>query len=195
MILRSGVALLFLVFQAGHACADEIRVGLSFQDVSIEGLGGVKGKEKGVGLTLEYVGDTPEFLEWAFEPRPYIGGTINLSGDTSFGGTGLLWQTELLDKLQGEIGFGVVIHDGELELPLPGDAMTAEQAILYDRLNAENIEFGSRVLFRTQFALGYDVSDDWSAQIFYEHLSHGKILSSGSNEGLDNIGVRLARRF
>jgi len=184
-----------VICTASIAVADEVRVGLMAQDIKIDGIGGTKGKEEGVALTLEYVADTPEFLEWALKPKPYFGGSINLSGDTSYGGAGMLWRTSDTDRFYGELAFGLVIHDGELELPLPGEATTAEQALEFDRLNRENIEFGSRALFRTQFAAGYRLSDDWSAELVYEHLSHGKILSNGSNEGLDSIGVRIGKRF
>ncbi|NNE58149.1 MAG: hypothetical protein HKN36_08585 [Hellea sp.] len=197
-MFRKTIYPLFLVpvlALAMPAQADEVRVGLMAQDIKISGIGGVKGKEEGIALTLEYVADSPEFLEWALKPKPYAGGTINLSGDTSYGGAGMLWRTSENGKFYGELAFGLVIHDGELELPSPGDATTPEQALEFDRLNRENIEFGSRALFRTQFAAGFRLSDDWSAELVYEHLSHGKILSNGSNEGLDSVGVRIGKRF
>lgn len=179
----------------GSAFAGEIRVGIMAQDAEIVGVGGVQGKEKGVGLSLEYVADTPKFLEWALNAKPYVGGTLNLSGDTNYGGAGLLWRTSSESKLYGELAFGLVVHDGELELPLPSDATSPAQALEFDRLNRENIEFGSRALFRTQFAAGYRFDESWSGELVWEHLSHGKILSDGSNEGLDALGVRISRKF
>lgn len=178
----------------GTAMAGDIRAGFGFQDVQIGGAGGVKEKEKGNAITLEYVADSPDFLEWALKARPYIGGTFNVSGDTSYAGAGLLWDTTLFGPLTGEISFGPVIHDGELEIPSPGEATTVEQALEFERLNAENIEFGSRVLFRSQFALGLQVREGLLIQGYYEHLSNGKIFTSGSNEGLDSFGVRVGTR-
>ena len=177
------------------AKADEVRLGFGFQDVEVEGIGGVKGKEKGNAITLEYVTDEVEFLDFALKPKAYIGGTLNISGDTSYGGAGLLWDTDLSNAFNVEFSFGAVIHDGELELPLPSTATSAAELAEFERLNAENIEFGSRVLFRSQFAAGYRVSEDINLQIYYEHLSHGKILSNGSNEGLDTLGIRIGKRF
>ena len=177
------------------ATADEMRVGYSYQDVKIQGLGGIKGKENGNGLALEYVTDEVKVLDFALKPKAYVGGIINLSGDTSYGGAGLLWDTKLFGDVNGEVSFGLIAHNGELEIASPGSAMTAQEAMELQKLNAENIEFGSRLLFRTQFGLGYDLSEDMSLQFYYDHLSHGKILSSGSNEGLDAYGVKFAKRF
>ena len=136
-------------------------------------------------------------LDWALKPKPYVGGSINFSiaGDTSYGGAGLLWQTSQKQKFFGEFAFGLVAHNGTLEVPLPASGETPEEGDAYDVRNFQEIEFGSRILFRSQFAIGYRLSDKWSTQLVYEHLSHGKLLSSGSNEGLDAIGIRFGRKF
>ena len=194
-LLCIAVFCLAVILHADLAKADDLRVGIMAQDIEVAGIAGVQGKEKGVAISLDYVLDSPAFLDCALDARPYIGGSINLSGDTSYGGAGLLWQTNLLNDVYGELAFGGVIHDGELEIPSPGEASTSAQALEFGLLNRNNIEFGSRVLFRTQFAIGVNLSEDWGAELVYEHLSHGKILSSGSNEGLDAAGFRIARRF
>jgi lipid A 3-O-deacylase len=54
---------------------------------------------------------------------------------------------------------------------------------------------GSRDLFRTSLALTWDLSESFAVQGIYEHLSHGQILGSGRNQGLDEIGVRAVWRF
>ena len=74
---------------------------------------------------------------------------------------------------------------------LPDDAGFAEAV----RLSQTEIQFGSRILFRPHFALGYRVNEKWSGEIFFEHLSNGSIFSSRVNEGVDNIGFKAARRF
>lgn len=175
--------------------ADEIRVGLSYQDVSIDGLGGIKGKEESNGLSLDYVSSEITFLDFALKPKAYVGGVVNLSGNTSYGGGGLVWDTKLTGDLIGEISFGAAVHNGNLEIPTPGTASSMEEALKFEKLNAENIEFGSRVLFRTQFAIGYDIDEQMKMLFYYDHLSHGNILSQGSNEGLEAFGVRIGHRF
>lgn len=196
----------------------EIRAGVTEHDVEIFGLGSDKGKENSIAIHGEIVFEEPEFLKPFLSPQPWIGGTVNLEGETSYGGAGFLFRQTLGDRLYGDWSTGLVVHDGTLEIDLPAfltdpsfpvgllltdpTSLTPEQAAraqqenaaFQTRLNSE-IEFGSRVLFRNAFALGIRATDNWAGELFYEHLSHGKILSDGPNEGLDAYGVRLAYRF
>ena len=199
-----------------QAQVTEIRGGVHQHDIEIFGLGGKKGKETSASLNAEIICGKPEFLDWALSPSIYAGGSVNLEGNTSYGGGGLMWRQGFSDRFYGDFAFGLVVHDGTLEVDLPSyfddpviaaalegnGTLTPAQL---DRINQENIpylarlnneiEFGSRILFRQGFALGYRVNDDWAGEIYFEHLSHGKILSSRSNEGLDSLGIRISRRF
>ena len=179
----------------GTSLAGEIRVGVKAHDIGIFGAGGLKGKEESIAISGEYIFESPEILSWALKPKPFIGGTVNLEGETSFGGAGLLWRAGFFENLYGELAFGAVVHDGTLEVPNPTLESTFEEILVLQERELNEIEFGSRVLFRTALAIGYRFNDNWAADIVYEHLSHGNILSSGSNEGLDNIGLRVSRRF
>ncbi|MBU3921915.1 MAG: acyloxyacyl hydrolase, partial [Alphaproteobacteria bacterium] len=77
----------------------------------------------------------------------------------------------------------------ELTFPFPqGDPRN-------DPISEETVFFGSRDLFRTSLALNGDLGDKWGAQVMYEHLSHGQILGSGRNQGIDNVGVRVIYRL
>ncbi len=145
--------------------------------------------ENSVAINAEIVFAEPEFLKWALSPQPYINGTLNLEGETSFGGAGLLWRQTLGTKFYGDFSIGLVAHTGATGLP--DDAGFAEAV----RLSQTEIQFGSRILFRPHFALGYRVNEKWSGEIFFEHLSNGSIFSSRVNEGVDNIGFKAARRF
>jgi len=179
---------------AAPAAAQEARIGIVAHD--IDGFdAGVSGKESGASINLEYVWAPFDGPNWFLSPRPYIGGNIHLDGKTSFGGGGLMWRGEFSDRWYASFAFGLVVHDGEEELPDSDPNLTFEENLERIRINNENIEFGSRVLFREDFALGYRFTEAWAGEIFYEHLSHGNILSDQSNEGLDNVGLRLARRF
>lgn len=145
--------------------------------------------ENSIAINAEIVFAEPDFLKWALSPQPYINGTLNLEGETSFGGAGLLWRQTLGEKFYGDISIGLVAHTGATDIP---DDVGFIEAV---RLSQTEIQFGSRILFRPQFALGYRVTDKWSGEIFFEHLSNGSIFSSEINEGVDNIGVKAARRF
>lgn len=193
----------------------EIRVGTNIHDIDWTGFGTDGDKERSLAVNGEIVFDSPDILKWAFSPRPYLGASLNLDGETSHGGGGLLWRQTFGDKFYLDFGFGLVIHDGTLEVqpsdlvtsvfenPSIGSTLTDTQIAQFnvdvgDFINRRNteIDFGSRVLFREQIAIGYRWSEDWSAHIFAEHLSHGNILVSGRpNEGLDTLGIRFARHF
>jgi hypothetical protein len=183
---------LLFVTSTANAQVAEVRVGANIHDIEILGLGSNKEKENSVAINTEIVFEEPEFLKWALSPQPYIGGTYNLEGNTSYGGTGLLWRQNFGEKFYGDFSFGLVIHNGNLEFPRP---TTPAEVAIFQEQTAQNIEFGSRILFRQQIALGYRFNETYAAEFFIEHLSHGNILSSRSNEGLDVIGGRFAKRF
>lgn len=198
------------------AQVSEIRFGAHQHDIEFFGLGGKKGKETSVALNAEIIFAEPDFLKWALSPQPYIGGSLNLEGNTSYGGAGLMWRQTLGDKLYFDFAFGLVAHNGTKEVALPsyfddpaivaginGGGLTAaqlqrirtENVPYFERLNTE-IEFGSSILFREALTLGFRVNDRWATEIYVEHLSHGNILVQNEpNEGLDVLGGRLSYRF
>jgi len=169
----------------------EVRFGISNFDEEILDLGisAVNGRESSVAINAEIIFEEPEFLKWALTPQPYINATLNLEGETSFGGAGLMWRQSFNDKFYGDFSFGLAIHDGTNRV----DQNNLSFFEILERAD-EEISFGSRILFRQQLTLGYRVTDDWSAEIFGEHLSNGQILGS-VNEGVDILGVKTSKRF
>lgn len=186
-----------ITFATTNATAQvtEIRVGGTEHDVSIFGLGARKGKENSGAVNADIIFSPIEALSFIGAPKPYVGGTLNLGGKTSYGGAGVLWRTGLFENTFAELAFGGVIHDGTREVPDPRLATTIEELEFVRRRERTEIEYGSRVLFRTQIALGYEINEHWAVDTFIEHLSHGNIISNGSNEGLDTYGLRLGYRF
>lgn len=188
-VLSLGAAL--MLFAPTLAAADgleEFRVNVLAHDVNLTG-NGAGGKEGGVNIQAELVFSSPEFLSWAGAPRPYLHGSLNSDGETNFGGAGLAWQQNFTNTVYGEIDFGLEIHDGIVNLSDdPGDPERI-------RLDATRVILGSRVLFRTAFVLGAHVNENWDVAFVFEHMSHGQILASGRNEGLDNLGLRLSYKF
>jgi len=193
----------------------EVRLGTNIHDINWTGLGNGEAKERSIAINGEIVFEEPEFLEWALSPQPYVGGAVNLSGETSYGGAGLLWRQSLDQRSYLDISFGLVVHDGTIEVKasplvqsvIDNGAITGTfSAAQFTQFAAElaefrngqqsEIDYGSRILFRQQIALGYHWNENWSTQFFIEHLSHGNILVRGRpNEGLDNIGMRASYHF
>ena len=172
----------------GADIVNEVRLGVMQENVCVLGCDNAN-KESGQSINGELLFTSPDFLKYILQPRPYVMGSANLNGDTSFGGVGLRWAFNFTDKWAFEPSVGYVIHDGELESPFPqgdprGDAFTRDHVLL-----------GSRDLFRTTFGLHYQIDETWGVEAMYEHLSHGQILGSGHNQGLDNIGVRFSYKF
>lgn len=146
-------------------------------------------KEDGPNVEFQVSFDSPEFLNWAFSPQPYVMASVNAAGDTSFGGVGLEWRWDFAPGWAVEPGLGYVVHDGELENPHPNGSPEAAA------FAEEHVQFGSRDLFRTSLALTRDLPGPWEVQVLYEHLSHGQILGEGRNQGIDEIGIRFGYRF
>lgn len=198
-ILTKFLALMVTVslFWTSHASAQisEIRAGISDFDEQTIGVGWALefADENSVGINADIVFEEPKILKWALSPQPYIGGMINLEGKTSYGGAGLIWRQNIGSKLYGDLSVGLAVHNGTLDIKL--DNLTRDNVdSIIERFQTE-IEFGSRVLFRPQIAVGYRVSDDWAGELFFEHLSHARLFDSNDNDGVDIVGVRAARKF
>lgn len=171
----------------------EVRVGVLAHNISVGINPGNENQEEGENVQAELTFHTPNFLKWKyfFNPHPYIVGSLNTAGNTSFGGVGLLWDWEFgKNKAWAvETGLGYIVHNGELDIQFPaGDPRNAG-------FDDNNILFGSRDLFRTTVALGRDFGPRWGGQVIYEHLSHGQIIGNGRNQGNDSIGARVFYKF
>lgn len=187
-------AVLATVSLGTPAYAGELRAGIWEHDAEFFGLGGKKGKETSESVSLEYVFDAPEILGWARSPRPFVGAMVNFSGNTNFGSAGLLWQGKISDRFYVEYATGLSVNDGTRTIPSPNNETDA--AVIADLVNrkATEIEFGANVLFRNAFAFGFNLDDSTGIEIVWEHHSHAKLFSS-VNEGIDNAGIRVAKRF
>lgn len=198
-VLAAAAAALSLA--ASPAFAAEAWVGVLKHDVTFigEAVGlGAAGVEDGFNVHAGVRSERIQSLGWLARPYVYGFASVNTEGDTSYGGVGLGWKLDVAGPggLYIRPGMGLVVHDGEEELPdfrEPGLSQAEIQRRV--RLRDEKIEFGARVLFQPEFAVGYQFSDAWSAELSYVHLSHGQILGSGKNQGLDEVGVRVNRRF
>ncbi|WBQ09614.1 acyloxyacyl hydrolase [Hyphomonadaceae bacterium ML37] len=166
-----------------HAQLSELRGGVAAHDV-------YNGREDGVQIIAEVLFDSPDFLNWAYSPRPYIMGSFNTSGLTNLGAVGLAWEGSATERLTFEGSWGIAYHDGVTDyVDLPPDDPDRI------RLAATRAGLGSHYLFHLRLGTDYALNDTWRVGVFYEHYSHGQILGNGRNQALDEIGVRLGYRF
>jgi len=183
-MLVSAAALALCAAQpAQGAGLDEIRIGAVAHDLT-------EHTEDGPQITIEALFASPDFLEWAWSPKPYLYGSFNTQGYTNLGAAGLAWQAEPIERLRFEASFGLSYNDGV-------DEITSLPPSDPDRIRLDETRalLGSNWLFRSQFGADYALTRHVAVGVYYEHFSHGQILASGRNQGLDEIGGRIAWRF
>ncbi|PWE16437.1 hypothetical protein DDZ18_13550 [Marinicauda salina] len=175
-------ALAALYAGEAHAQLDEVRAGIAAHDW-------IENREDGPQLVGEVLFDSPDLLAAIGAPRPSLLASVNTRGGTNLGAASLIWDIEPAPRLRLEAGFGLAWHDGVIDVDVRRDR---ENAL---RLKDSRVLLGSRWLFRSQIGADYAVAERWAIGVFYEHYSHGQILASGRNQGLDEAGVRLSYRF
>ncbi len=171
-----------------HAQVESVRLGVMKHNICVTDCKNAD-KESGVNINGELRFDSPGFLKVIWSPRPYVMGSVNTDGNTSFIAAGLEWDWEFAKGWHVEPGFGYSIHDGEINNPYPSGTQAAVD------FSKDHVLLGSRDLFRSSLALTYDINDQLALQGVYEHLSHGQILGTGRNQGMDELGVRAVWRF
>lgn len=162
---------------AGPAAAQEVYGGVYKHQVNAllsKDIG-----EGGVDLQLGYRTAPVKALSFIGSPSPYLFGSLNLQGDTSFAAAGLSWR---LGK--GPVflrpGAGIAVHDGP---------------VLHDRPKCgKRTDLGCRVQFQLEIALGTRLSDSFDIEASWIHMSHAHLFSE-QNPGLDVVGVRLTYRL
>lgn len=108
--------------------------------------------------------------------QPYVFGSANLSGDTNFGGVGVSWKGEF-GQLYVRPGVGLVLHDAP--------------SLRVDPVTGFRTDLGSRVLFEPEIALGLDLSERWSVEASWVHISNARLFNSEQNPGIDTMGLRV----
>nr|WP_295106291.1 acyloxyacyl hydrolase [uncultured Caulobacter sp.] len=186
---------------AAPACAGEVFVGVYKHDVTFIGnaIGlGAAGREGGADIHLGYRTNKLENLRWLGKPQVHAMVSINTNNTSNFVAAGFDWKIELgrPGGFYFRPGIGLAYTDGEAGLP-PANApnLTPEERARRTHLYYTRIDFGSKVLFEPELALGYQVSDKVSVELSYTHLSNGQIFHQGKNQGLDDAGVRLVYAF
>lgn len=199
--ILAATASVLVAGSAAPALAGEAFVGVYKHDVTFIGNAvglGAAGREGGADIHLGYRTNRIESLKWLGRPQVHTMVSINTNNTSNFAAAGFDWKVEL-GKPGGfylRPGLGLAYTDGKANLP-PANApnLTPEERARRTYLYYHRIEFGSRVLFEPELALGYQVSDKVSVELSYTHLSNGQIFHQGKNQGLDDAGVRLVYAF
>ena len=179
---------LSLLPQAQAQLIEEARVGVMRHNICVIDCKNAD-KEDGPTIEGELVFAAPDFFRYILSPRPYALASVNVSGDTSYGAVGLLWNWDFAENWSLEPSLGYAIHDGAVASPFPQGSPES------NAFSQENVLYGSEDLFRTGLAINRDIGENWGLQIQYEHLSHGQILGNGRNQGVDSLGVRAYWQF
>ena len=172
MIIRPSLKLacveLALAATPSAAGAVELFGGLYVHDVDTpltkSGIEG--GADVMVGLRGGRIGATPL--------QPYAFVAVNSSGETNYGAIGL--SAKFGDNFYVRPGVGLALHTGSTRN--------------FQDPSNDRIDFGSRVLFEPEIAVGARLTDRLSFEASWVHMSHGTLLSR-QNPGIDNFGVRL----
>ena len=158
----------FFMLGSAPAHAGEIFGGIYAHDVKLPT--DKSGIEQGADIQLGYrgggIGHTPL--------QPYIFGALNTSGDTSYAAVGL--SAKFGRSIYVRPGVGIAIHTGSAEK--------------FQDLSNDEIDFGSRVLFEPELAVGTQLSERLSVEASWVHMSHAQLFSR-QNPGIDNLGIRL----
>lgn len=159
---------LLLLSAAVPAQAGELYGGLYVHDVKLPT--DKSGVESGMDIQLGYrggdIGHSPI--------QPYIFGALNTAGATSYAAVGL--SAKFGHAIYIRPGVGIAIHNGS--------------AAKFDNPTNDRIEFGSRVLFEPELAVGTRVNNRLSVEASWVHMSHAQLFGR-QNPGIDNLGVRL----
>lgn len=169
--------------QEGGFGLEEFRIGLAAHDLTDH-------TEDGPQVVADLVFSSPQFLEPVWSPRPFLSASISTQGYTNLLTAGLAWDGQLTERLRIEGSFGLSFNDGIDDLNVAQTGPVEAQ-----RIRDTRALLGNDVLFRSGAALDYALTDQWMVGLFYEHHSHGQILASGRNQGLDELGLRLSYRW
>jgi lipid A 3-O-deacylase len=164
----ASIAAVFLCAQTAHA--NEVFAGVAAHEVDTPFT--LKTRENGADVQLGWRGKRIEVLSIIGKPQPYVLGSLNTSGDTSFVAVGLSWTIGKTFYLRPAIG--LALHDG----PIP------------HLQNGRRTDLGSRVLFEPEIGVGYRLNEKVSVEANWTHISNATLFS-GQNPGIDMIGIRL----
>jgi lipid A 3-O-deacylase len=160
------------------------------------GLATQSGQERGTDILLGLESNRISQLPWLARPAFHVIIVGNTTVSTNFAAVGVDWPIDIGRRFYVRPGIGLAYTTGEADI---GNAfepgISAQESARRLRLSQTRIDFGSHDLFEPEIALGYHITPRWAAELSYIHLSNGQILHHGKNQGLDDVGLRVARHF
>jgi len=157
----------------------EVKTGFANHDVGFFG----SQKEDGIDSSFEFLFREINYnLLWLGTPRPHIGATINMTGDTSQAYAGVTWGYKLPKRMFFNFSWGLAYHDG--------DKIHSATNVQTDKK-----ELGSSILFREAVEIGWNFYGKDSISLRLDHISNGNLWGEGTNEGLDTFAVLYGYRF
>jgi hypothetical protein len=157
-----------LVLASAPAQAGELFGGLYVHDVKLPT--DKSGIEGGVDFQIGYRGGAIVHTPL----QPYAFAALNSAGKTNYAAVGL----------SARFGHSIYIRPGV------GLAIQTGSAKKYQDPTNHEIDFGSRVLFEPELAVGTEVNSRLSIEASWVHMSHAQLFGR-QNPGIDNLGVRL----
>jgi hypothetical protein len=133
-------------------------------------------------------------IRGALKPRLTAKVQVNTGGRTSFASVGAEWRQHFLgDRVYAQVGIGVTVHDGYVNLVNP-DAFppTTSEGRRARRIFATRTAFGSPVLLNPNLSAGVRIDRRWAVEATLEHYSHNN-WAGDQNPGIDTVGLRLVR--
>jgi hypothetical protein len=176
MISSRAISAVFAAFPAclwtAPARAGEIFGGLYVHDINSPLT--KSGVESGIDLQLGWRGDPLTALK--IQPHAFV--SANSAGNTHYAAVGI--SRKFGDRIYVRPGVGLAVHTGS--------------ARKYLIAGNQQIEFGSRILFEPELAVGTRLSERVTIEASWVHLSHAQLFAK-QNPGLDTVGVRLNYRL
>jgi len=165
-------------FVPAAACAQEVFVGAYVHEVDTPLT--LRVGEAGADIAAGYRFKPIRALHVIGSPAPYLVGSLNTAGDTSFAGAGLAW-TIGKGPVYLRPGVALVVHNGP--------------DFRVDPATGDRTDLGSRVLFEPEIAVGYRLNQRVSLEASWMHISQGRIFNYDQNPGIDMMGARVNYRL
>ena len=137
--------------------------------------------ERGADIELGFRFAPIRALHAVGSPSPYVIGSLNTVGDTSFVGAGIGWRVGLAGRLYLRPGVALIVHTGP--------------SYRVDLATGRETDLGSRVLFEPELGLGYQLSPKVSLEASWTHVSHARLFNAHQNPGIDMWGGRVNLRL
>ena len=163
--------------EPGGGIVSEVKAGVLQHDLRLI----AADSEAGQAVNAEVLFRSPRILDAIWSPRPHLGASVSLEGETDQIYAGVTWtfrpfeEGALAPVWLSAFGGGA-LHNGRT-----------------DTTDRDRNSLGSRVLFRFGGEVGADVTDRISVSAYFAHISNAFLADR--NEGLDQAGVRLGWRF